>query len=138
MKKFIDGNYNVYKCKDGRYRAYNRITKKVTSYPRIIVESKIKRKLNKDEQVHHKDENPENNKIKNLEVMKLGEHQRLHNPPLPPVTFNCYMCNKSIVLSGKRLHDRKTNEKRGKKGPFCSRHCSGLYGTMIQNQQIKS
>ena len=59
---------SVYTNKDGRVRAYNKTTKKVTSYPRIVMEEKLGRKLLPDEQVHHKDKNPLNNDPDNLEI----------------------------------------------------------------------
>lgn len=46
---------------------------------RLIAEKKIlKRKLKKNEVVHHIDGNRENNSVKNLVVMIKNEHDRLH------------------------------------------------------------
>ena len=64
---------SVYTCKDGRTRAYIKETKKVVSYPRLLMEEKLGRELNPDEQIHHIDENPLNNDINNLEIMKIGQ-----------------------------------------------------------------
>ena len=40
---------SVYTCKDGRTRAYIKETKKVVSYPRLIMEEKLGRELSPDE-----------------------------------------------------------------------------------------
>jgi len=46
---------------------------------RLIIELQLKRYLNKDELVHHKDSNKLNNSIENLEVMTKSNHRALHN-----------------------------------------------------------
>lgn len=43
-----------------------------------VMEQHIGRKLKKDECVHHIDGNRSNNDIKNLMLMTIGEHSRLH------------------------------------------------------------
>ena len=47
---------------------------------RLIMEKYLDRKLDRCEIVHHCDENPQNNKIENLELMLLSVHGRLHHP----------------------------------------------------------
>lgn len=47
---------------------------------RVVMESKIGRKLLSSELVHHIDENPENNDPTNLELTTRAEHVRHHNP----------------------------------------------------------
>lgn len=44
-----------------------------------VMELSIKRRLNTEECVHHKDGNKLNNKIENLEIMLHAEHSRQHN-----------------------------------------------------------
>lgn len=46
---------------------------------RVIMESHLGRRLEPWEVVHHKDENPLNNDISNLEVVEFGEHTRGHS-----------------------------------------------------------
>ena len=48
--------YNIYYNSDGRVRCYDKETKKVVSYPRILMEEKLGIPLEPYEQVHHIDE----------------------------------------------------------------------------------
>jgi len=45
---------------------------------RFIMEKHIGRSLSKDEIVHHKDENKQNNNLNNLEIMTRSEHASRH------------------------------------------------------------
>ena len=45
---------------------------------RIIMEKHLGRKMKSTEVIHHKNGNPSDNKIKNLEVMSNSEHRKLH------------------------------------------------------------
>lgn len=48
-------------------------------YAHYIIEKQLNRYLDKDEIVHHKDGNPANDDINNLQLMSLSEHIKLHN-----------------------------------------------------------
>jgi hypothetical protein len=45
---------------------------------RHLMEQKLGRPLNKNEHIHHKDGNPENNDINNLELTSNSEHGKIH------------------------------------------------------------
>lgn len=45
---------------------------------RCVMEAFIGRPLRKDEDVHHKDGNPRNNDLSNLEIVTRSEHARIH------------------------------------------------------------
>jgi hypothetical protein len=47
-------------------------------YARILMSTYLNRVLDKNEVVHHKDEDPSNNSLDNLQVMSRSEHTRLH------------------------------------------------------------
>lgn len=67
--KIIKGGYVFVKSKDSKY------------YPehRIIMEKFIKRKLKKEERIHHINENKRDNKIENLMLFpNQKEHARFH------------------------------------------------------------
>jgi len=130
--------YNVYVNKDGRYRCYDKVTHKVVSYPRILMAQKLGRPLEPYEDVHHIDGNTRNNSIDNLAIIPHGEHQRHHSTKYSEtVSATCVYCGKTFTMTRKQQQDRKSAEHRGKKGPFCSRRCSGLYGTDEQ-RRLKS
>ena len=59
------------------YRAIRVNGKKIDEH-RYVMEQYLGRKLSRDEVVHHKDGNKENNDIENLELMSLSEHSRQH------------------------------------------------------------
>ena len=140
-------NYNIYKNKDGRLRAYNKTTHKVTSYPRIIMEIALQRPLLQSEDVHHKDKNPCNNDIDNLEIVDHREHERKHainnnlfcNRKYQDKTMICPVCGTSFTWTVKQQasYNSKTKttsetRKYDRQPPCCCKSCSGKYAAMIQ------
>lgn len=124
--------YGPYLGKDGRLRVVIRIGKKnrTQSYPRYLIEQFVLgHKLNPSDDVHHKDENPLNNDPSNLVIVPHSEHISKHATKYPlSTTVICVWCGSGFELSRSSFHNRK----RGKHGPFCSRRCSGQYGTSMQ------
>lgn len=128
----------VYTCKDGRTRAYVKSTKKVVSYPKLLMEEKIGRKLEHNEEVHHIDGDPLNNDLSNLEIRLHGEHQKEHGTKYFDKEIECTWCGKTFVWTGvqQRYHYGNfgraecSKEMLGK--PFCSKKCIGEYGRKIQ------
>jgi HNH endonuclease len=59
---------HLYCRKDGRKVAVHR----------LVVEEHIGRALTRDEIIHHRDHDPENNAIENLQIMTRAEHCRHH------------------------------------------------------------
>ena len=57
------------------YDGYNRVT---ISYPRFIIECKYKKILARNEDIHHIDEDINNNLINNFEIIKESEHKKHH------------------------------------------------------------
>ena len=91
---------------------------------RIVIENNLKRLLNKNEIVHHKDGNKHNNSIENLEVMSVSNHSRLHTKTgRTYVEFVCPNCNKTFLKEKRQL--RVEN-------PKCSRKCNGQYSRKKQ------
>ena len=121
---------NVYTNLDGRTRAYIKETKKVVSYPRLLLEEKIGRPLEKNEQVHHIDGDPLNNDVSNLEIKRLGEHQRDHNVKYFDKEVECAWCGKKFIWKAIQQRTHRGNCKDSK--PFCSKSCCGSYGRYKQ------
>lgn len=97
------------------------------------MEVSIGRYLADDEQIHHKDGDPQNNNLSNLEVVKSGEHQRLHRPKfVKEQEAVCVWCGISFVMTKQHVRHRRSKRAVGVKGPFCSRHCSGVYSQSSQ------
>lgn len=62
---------NVYKCNDGRYRAYCRDENgqpKIVSYPRILMEQSLGRPLELFEDIHHINGDASDNVLDNLTI----------------------------------------------------------------------
>ena len=129
----MNSNIKIYTCKDGRQRVYIKDTKKVISYPKYLMEQKLGRPLEPNEQVHHIDGNPLNNAMSNLELTTITEHMHKHRKYNDPKKVNCMWCNREFYLSPIQQRTRVGNGNRGKSVPFCSKRCSGLFG---KNEQI--
>lgn len=126
--------YGPYKAKDGRLRIIGvdeNGNKHTISYPKFLMENHLNRYLEKDEQIDHIDGNPLNNDISNLQILKLGEHQKLDALRVKNVKVRCAYCGKEFIIKGSNLCLRNRKD-RLQTGYFCSRECSGKYGKEIQ------
>lgn len=125
----------VYACKDGRERVYIKETKKVMSYPKYLMEQNLGRPLLPNEEIHHKDGNPLNNDLLNLEVRIHGEHQASHSIKYHDSTAVCGWCGKEFLWTAKKqrkFYGNRRYDSTYSKTPFCSRQCSGHYGRQKQ------
>lgn len=140
---------NVFINNEGRLTASIIRDGKLTiiSYPKYIMEQHLGRRLKKNEEVHHKDRNPFNNDISNLQILTRKKHSELHAKEmklnLKDEEMICPECGKSFIwtVEKQRYYRRNHNRKKRKTkyfqesaGPFCSRTCSGKYGARIQNK----
>lgn len=131
--------YTVFNGKDGRVRAFDKQQKSTISFPRLIMEDYLKRKLLPTEDVHHIDGNPLNNDISNLEVIDRTVHLKKHADKIrrkfSDKQMVCPVCNNSFIWTAKQQHAKYRKEEwldKPSAGPFCSRKCQGLYGTVVQ------
>ena len=137
MKVFEDNSICVYQNNDGRYRAYLKDEKRVVSYPRILMEQKLGRPLDPNEQVHHLNEDFTDNSDNNLSIELLGEHQALHgekNKKYHDSYAICAWCGKIFLWTAKskKNYFHKNRLDFDSNCPliydahiFCSKHCSG-------------
>lgn len=126
----------IYKNKDGRVRAvFKKEDGSVSSksYPRILMEESLGRPLEPYEEVHHKDGNPSNNELHNLEIVIHGEHQRKHATKYHNVEAMCEVCGKTFMWMACRQRMYYIDLRRGKNRIIsCSKRCSSYYGRQEQ------
>jgi choline kinase len=94
-------------------------------YSKYLMEKHLKRYLMDHEVVHHKDENPLNNTLTNLEVLTRLEHQRLHLQKSDD--FICPQCKREFTLCGAKRTASTKNRRQSKAGPFCNKSCAMQY-----------
>ena len=127
----------TYQSKDKRFRSvvtYKDGHTEFKSYPRVLMEQKLGRKLLSNEDVHHLDGDVTNNDISNLEIVPHGEHQRQHNPPkYKDKLAVCEICGKKFIWTVKRQSNYVRDLNRNKNRIItCSKSCSSYYGRLIQ------
>lgn len=74
--------------------------------------------------IHHKDLNPANNDVSNLQLLTISEHRKLHNEMVDYAQYTCEVC-------GKNFASRKINND----VHFCSRRC---YGKWVHHKNIET
>jgi len=92
---------------------------------RYIMEQFLGRKLEKNEVVHHKNGNKQDNRIENLEILTQSEHALEHSKQRQVSTIDivCPCCLQSFK---KALNKYKYAVKMGYKNIYCSRKCKGI------------
>lgn len=121
--------YGPYTRKDDRKHVVHVMSdgsKKTQSYPRYLMEKQLGRKIRKNENVDHINHDKTDNAISNLQVItfKKNYEKEMARPERMAkwVEFNCPVCG---TKSKKRKNNVDANLKKGKSGPYCSRHCAG-------------
>lgn len=96
-------------------------------YPlhRVLVENNIERILKKNEVIHHKNENKNDNRIENLELLTRSTHSKLHKKEIKSQKVVCGECKKVFYLKpyAYRLRIRRNKSKK----IFCSIKCGSIY-----------
>lgn len=132
---------SVYTSKDGRQRAYytdDNGKHHVVSYPRLLVEQSLGIELNDDEDIHHIDEDVTNNSLDNLQIIKHGDHQKMHSQKYFDKEMICDVCGKPFIWTAKRQSFYYIDLKRGRKRIIsCSNKCSSKYARLVQLGTIK-
>lgn len=110
-------------------------TKTTISYPKYLIEISLDRYLTEMETVHHIDGNPLNNDLSNLTILNRSEHAKFDAKKVKDKTLICQWCNKEFLVKGSKLRQRLREDKNS--NSFCSKSCTGKYGTFIQKGNIK-
>lgn len=118
-------------CKGGGYRYCRtnpphpkRNSKGLYPLHRVLMENKLKRFLEANEEVHHRDEDKRNDDPENLIVLTKSQHSKEHHPVMDDVVLNC-KCGKSFSIKPHRLRVRLKANKTG--NVCCSRQCAALF-----------
>jgi len=99
-------------------------TRRTVSYPKYLMEIKLGQYLERNEEVHHKDEDVTNEDPDNLVVINGTTHRKLHNPVDPPTILICAWCGIEFEVDKNHYRNRQRNHISS--GPFCSKQCSGF------------
>lgn len=87
-------------------------------------------------QIHHKDKNPLNNSLNNLELKDAKQHLREHFQKYFDKEVICPVCGKPFIWTAKQQSNYYSHRYRGiSEQPMCSKHCVGIFG---KRQQIKN
>ena len=99
------------------------------------MEQHLGRELDADEgTVDHINRNFNDNDINNLRVVPRAEHSRDDTRRVKLIKLKCSMCKKKFERSPRLLRDKS---KKGNRGTFCSKKCSGRYSRQLQLGKIK-
>lgn len=117
-------------CKGGGYSYCrtepphpNRNAKGLYPLHRVLMENKIGRLLERDEHVHHKDEDKTNDTIENLELLSASEHTKRHHPRIALEEVHC-PCGAVFQLKPSVARARR---KATRSTLHCSKECSRNY-----------
>ena len=129
--------YGPYSRPDGRLHVIligsdlkgNQIRRTV-SYPKLLVEINLGKRLLDNETIDHQDRDSNNNNLSNFVVRPRSEHVSLDATRIFVENVNCCYCDKSFMPSISQIKNRSAQNT---SGPFCSSQCSGKYGASVQN-----
>lgn len=92
------------------------------------MEIRLEKRLSALETIDHIDRNVLNDAYSNLRVLNNKKHASLDAQRLKPKKVKCVWC--------KNVFEQKRRRKAGSAGPFCSKACTGVYGSSIQNGKV--
>lgn len=81
-------------------------------------------KISKGYDIHHKNRNKLDDRLKNLELMKHGEHTKLHSQKFHK--FICKTCGKGFIRTGKQTHGFRYENR------YCNQKCYETRGRTMR------
>lgn len=107
--------------------------RRTVSWPKAMMEVKLGRVLQDDEQVDHIDDDPTNDAYENFQVLTPSANmlkERIKNGTTVKIgDFVCPQCGSPFQRKMKYINNNQGTQQ--KAGPFCGRSCAGLF-----NQQV--
>lgn len=97
--------------------------RKSTGNARWIMEQHLGRYLTDEETVDHRDDDPMNDVIENLQIMSLADNIRKAAPPPEMVSITCPECGVTVEKLARQV--RHNQDVLGKPGPYCGKKCAG-------------
>lgn len=131
-----DNVLGPYKRKDGRQHVVlnnSNLPKgskgklKTVSYPKALVESVNQFRLSRNETIDHHDRDKTNDSLDNLKIKNKSLHCSEDAKRVRVTQVTCAYCSNTFIPSKNQIYTTNNIA-----GPFCSKHCSGKYGTDIQ------
>lgn len=99
-------------------------------YSRFLMQEYLQRELSSDECVDHKDENPLNDTLDNLQVLTRGQNTtKSQTKYIDIIQVQCILCDDWFEMTPKQQRQWTGNSKR-QAGPFCSRSCCAKFGAL--------
>ncbi len=102
------------------------------SYSKHLLEQHLGRALVGEETSDHINENSSDDRIENLQVLTRIENAKKSAALGPKAETYVFACPECGIMSEKLMRHVKSNWKKGKVGPFCSRTCSGLHNQRLR------
>ena len=106
---------------------------KTISYPKALVESNAGKRLLPNETVDHNDRDKTNDTLDNLVIRDRSEHCSLDANRVNIEPVSCPECSAVFTPSKSQINPGAIDGEVLQAGPFCSRRCSGIYGSRVQN-----
>lgn len=103
--------------------------RRTVSYPKLLAEINLGRRLLDNETVDHQDRDFNNNDFSNFVIRPKAEHSSLDALRVRVGDVNCQICGESFTPTRNQLGERVSH----KPGPFCSKKCASSYRFKVQN-----
>ena len=132
LYNWIENVYGPYQsAKDGRYRVVltgfgNRTTKQFSHLKMELLQN---RRIHEPETVDHEDGDVTNDRTSNLQILVRKSHAKKDAKHVVPDEVSCVWCGTRFVMSA----EQRSIRSKSLAGPFCSRVCTGKYGSHKQN-----
>jgi predicted RNA-binding Zn-ribbon protein involved in translation (DUF1610 family) len=131
----VQKTYGPYMASCGRRRImvvhYADGSRKTTAHARWVMEAHLGRELGADETVDHIDNDPMNDDLSNLQLLSMADNIRKSAKGIEMVKFSCPECGEAGQQEARNV---RSNRRKGRAGPFCSRECAGRHNQRLRKR----